>query len=29
MAVAEKEIIIATEDDILEKILGAKRRVLQ
>jgi hypothetical protein len=29
MEVAEKEIIIATEDDILEKILGAKRRVLQ
>ena len=29
MEVAEKEIIIATEDDILEKILGAKRRILQ
>jgi len=29
MEVAEKEIIIATEDDILEKILGAKRKVLQ
>jgi len=29
MEVAEKEIIIATEDDILEKILGAKRRELQ
>jgi len=29
MEVAEKEIIIATEDDIMEKILGAKRKVLQ
>ena len=29
MEVAEKEIIIATEDDILEKILGAKRREIQ
>jgi hypothetical protein len=29
MEVAEKEIIIASEEDILEKILGAKRRVLQ
>lgn len=29
MEVAEREIIIATEDDILEKILGAKRRELQ
>jgi len=29
MAGAEKEIIIATEEDILEKILGAKRRILQ
>ena len=29
MEVAEKEIILATEDDILEKILGAKRRELQ
>jgi hypothetical protein len=29
MEVAEREIIIATEDDILEKILGAKRRILQ
>jgi hypothetical protein len=29
MEVAEKEIIIATEEDILEKILGAKRRILQ
>jgi hypothetical protein len=27
MEVAEKEIIVASEDDILEKILGAKRRV--
>jgi hypothetical protein len=26
LAVAEKEIIVASEDDILEKILGAKRR---
>ncbi len=29
MAVAEKEIIIATEEDILEKILGVGKRVLQ
>jgi hypothetical protein len=29
MELAEREIIIATEDDILEKILGAKRRELQ
>jgi hypothetical protein len=29
MEVAKKEIIVATEDDILEKILGAKRRILQ
>ncbi len=29
MEVSEKEIIIATEDDIMEKILGAKRKVLQ
>jgi hypothetical protein len=29
MEVAEKEIIIATEDDIMEKILGAKRKVLR
>jgi len=29
MAVAEREIIVASEDDILEKILGAKRRVIQ
>jgi hypothetical protein len=29
MEVAEKEIIIATEEDILEKILGAKRRIFQ
>jgi len=29
MEIAEKEIIIATEDDIMEKILGAKRKVLQ
>jgi hypothetical protein len=29
MQVAEKEIIIASEDDILEKILGAKRRQIQ
>ena len=29
MEVAEKEIIISTEDDIMEKILGAKRKVLQ
>lgn len=29
MEVAEKEIIVASEDDILEKILGAKRRVIQ
>jgi len=28
MEVAEREIIVATEDDILEKILGAKRRML-
>jgi hypothetical protein len=29
MEIAEREITIASEDDILEKILGAKRRVLQ
>lgn len=29
MEVAEREIIVASEDDILEKILGAKRRVIQ
>ncbi len=29
MEVAEKEIIVASEDDILEKILGAKRREIQ
>lgn len=29
MEVAEREIIIASEEDILEKILGAKRRVIQ
>jgi hypothetical protein len=29
MEVAEKEIIVASEDDILEKILGAKRRIIQ
>jgi hypothetical protein len=29
MEVAEKEIIVASEDDILEKILGAKRRKIQ
>jgi len=29
IAVAEEEIIVASEDDILEKILGAKRRVIQ
>lgn len=29
MEVAEKEIIVASEDDILEKILGAKRRQIQ
>ncbi|MFC1879075.1 hypothetical protein ACFLZW_04105 [Chloroflexota bacterium] len=29
MAVAEKEILVASEDDILEKILGAKRRQIQ
>jgi len=29
MEVAKKEIIVATEDDILEKILGAKRRIFQ
>lgn len=29
MEVAEREIIVATEDDILEKILGAKRRQVQ
>jgi hypothetical protein len=29
MEVAEREIIVASEDDILEKILGARRRVFQ
>jgi hypothetical protein len=29
MEVAEREIIIASEEDILEKILGAKRRIIQ
>ena len=29
MEVAKKEIIVASEDDILEKILGAKRRIIQ
>jgi hypothetical protein len=29
MEVAEREIIIASEEDILEKILGAKRRMIQ
>jgi hypothetical protein len=29
MQVAEREIIIASEEDILEKILGAKRRIVQ
>jgi hypothetical protein len=29
MEVAEREIIVASEDDILEKILGAKRRAVQ
>jgi len=29
MEVAEREIIIASEEDILEKILGAKRRIVQ
>ncbi len=29
MQIAEREIIVASEDDILEKILGAKRRVIQ
>jgi hypothetical protein len=29
MEVAEREIIVASEDDILEKILGARRRVIQ
>jgi len=29
MQVAEREIIVASEDDILEKILGAKRRIIQ
>ncbi len=29
MEIAEREIVIASEEDILEKILGAKRRVLQ
>jgi hypothetical protein len=28
MRVAEREIIVASEDDILEKILGAKRRII-
>jgi hypothetical protein len=27
MEVAEREIILASEDDIMEKILGVKRRV--
>ncbi|MGD8813976.1 MAG: hypothetical protein PVI78_05815 [Anaerolineales bacterium] len=29
MQVAEREIIVASEDDILEKILGSKRRIVQ